>query len=263
MIDPETLIEWSLSGKSKFDSNAYNRFTKVISSCFPKTIDIFLQGSYANSTGVYGNSDVDIVAICKGYYIDSPYTYADLKRLKYDMYESIKRHSTFKLIMGKKTIKYKGSPKYSPVDILPCIPHISNKGELGITFYDYSRKVPIYNYPKQHIKNGIEKNKRTGESFKRTVRVFKCARNLLLEEGVIKEKSAPSYFVECLLYNVPDKCFDIDVIRGFNAVRHWLNENQFRIEQMTCQNGIQNMFNNYSGWNARDCINYINAINDL
>lgn len=39
------------------------------------------------------------------------------------------------------------------------------------------------------------------------VRCFKNARRHLIDLGVISGSLAPSYFVECLLYNIPDRAF--------------------------------------------------------
>ncbi len=94
MIPDSLLTEWSYSGKSEYDSNVYSRLRDVILSNFP-TEDIFLQGSYANSTGVYESSDVDIVVICAGYFLNSFNPYKDLKHLQCDLYDEIEGACNF------------------------------------------------------------------------------------------------------------------------------------------------------------------------
>ncbi len=259
MIDDEQIIEWSYSGKSEYDTNAYNRFQEVIINNFDVE-EIFLQGSYANSTGVFTSSDVDIVVICNGYYIDSYNRRTDLRRLKYDLYDAIEGSFNFHFKLGKKTIKYQGSPKYSPVDILPCIRYVNMNKDAGIAFYDHSRNTVIVNYPKQHRDNGTEKNKRTDGSYKKTVRVFKNLRDRLIDEGEIERKTVPSYHLECLLYNVPDGCYKGYVPDGFYSVLGWLDSNKGSASIFCCQNEIHRLFNSFNGWNLRDYYIFLNAI---
>ena len=259
MIPDELLIQWSLSGKSEFESNAYNRFREVITACFDVE-DIFLQGSYANSTEVFSSSDIDIVVVCRGPEYGTYRWESRLKKLKYQLYNSIKNYHNFRFDVGKKTIKYNGSSKYAPTDILPCISFTNKNEDQGIVFYDHRNHRLVFNYPKQHKANGIAKNQRTDGEFKRIVRVFKNLRDSLIEEGIIRENLAPSYFVECLLYNVPDYCYTPYIPDSFRNVVGWLLENKALLSQMKCQNGIQSLFNGYSGWALGNCYMFIDAI---
>ena len=259
MIDDVQLIEWSYSGKSEYDTKAYNRFREVVSNNFDIK-EIFLQGSYANSTGALTSSDVDIVTICNGYYINSYDRKTDLGQLKYDLYDAIEGFHNFHFELGKKTIKYLGSPKYSPVDILPCIHYTNRYGDSGIAFYDHSRNTVIFNYPKQHRENGMEKNKRTYGSYKKTVRVFKNLRDCLVDEGKIGASVAPSYFLECLLYNVPDYHYKEYVPDSFLVVLEWLISNKGNAHNFRCQNEIQYLFRTPNGWNLGDCYIFLDAI---
>ncbi len=63
----------------------------------------------------------------------------------------------------------------------------------------------IINYPEQQLKEGRDKNTRTGGAFKKSVRVLKRIENVLVAEGRYKELA--SYFVECLAFNCPDAAF--------------------------------------------------------
>ncbi len=256
MITEDILLDWSYSGKSRYDSNTYNRLSKVISDNF-QTEEIFLQGSYANSTCIHESSDVDIVVVCKGYYMESYKSESELKYLRTDLYNEIEGACNFHFKLDKKTIKYQGSLKYSQTDILPCIYYRSRYGPTGIAFYDYSENRYVVNYPKQHKENGIEKNKRTNDSYKRTVRIFKNLRDELIYEKMIGSKTAPSYFLECLLYNVPDYCFNDYAPNSFYNVLDWLLSNQWSFINMKCQNGIHYLFNDFNGWNLKDCRKFI------
>ena len=77
----------------------------------------------------------------------------------------------------------------------------------GMTFYALRDKRWVVNYPKEHYKNGASKSRRTGDRYKRTVRMFKNARNYLETNHAMSSKLVPSYFAECLLYNAPDTAF--------------------------------------------------------
>ncbi len=255
----ELLIDWSYSGKSESDTNAYNRFSEIIIKNFDVE-EIFLQGSYGNSTGVFASSDIDIVVVCNNYYMHSYNWKTDLKRLKYDLYYAIEGSNNFHFELGKKTIIYPGSPKYSPADILPCIRYTSRNGDEGIVFYDHSRKRYVVNYPKQHRDNGIDKNKRTGGSFKRVVRMFKSLRDYLIDEEELGKDAAPSYFLECLLYNVPDVCFSEYMPDCFDNVLGWLTVNYDYLAEVRCQNEIHKLFSTFNGWNLKDCYKFIKAI---
>jgi tRNA nucleotidyltransferase (CCA-adding enzyme) len=59
------LNTWSNQGATTTSSTAYNSVrTALLKSTSPlanRGVDIFLQGSYANATNIYGDSDIDVV----------------------------------------------------------------------------------------------------------------------------------------------------------------------------------------------------------
>jgi hypothetical protein len=76
----------------------------------------------------------------------------------------------------------------------------------GITFWT-TDGVQIINYPKHHSANASTKHQNTNMWFKPTVRVFKNMRNAMVAKGYLAEGIAPSYFLEGMLYNVPNDLF--------------------------------------------------------
>ncbi len=78
----------------------------------------------------------------------------------------------------------------------------------GIQLFDSSYNA-IVNYPKYHIDRGQAKNHalRTAGQYKATVRLLKNLRNYLVDNNLLADGIAPSYFLECALYNVPDAAF--------------------------------------------------------
>ena len=81
------------------------------------------------------------------------------------------------------------------------------------------------NYPKLHIRHGEEKNKgdRTGGWYKPSVRMFKNARRQIIGDDDNLRKQFPSYFVECLFYNVPDDNFGYSYQQTFTKALNFLS----------------------------------------
>jgi len=106
----------------------------------------------------------------------------------------------------------------------------------GISFDDSAGQT-IVNFPRQHIRNGEAKNaaNRTNGRYKQTIRMFKNARTCLVDRRMLTANAAPSYFVECLLYNVPDQLFAASRQQTFeNVWNHvW---SQLNVDAALCQN---------------------------
>lgn len=112
-------------------------------------------------------------------------------------------------LFAKSTIPSSGSRRSA--DILLVAPHrrytryVSEQDKSfveGVLFIT-SSGTRIINYPKQHSDNMTAKHQATTEWLKPTVRIFKNMRNRMIQEGLVKEGTAPSYFIEGLLHNVP------------------------------------------------------------
>ena len=70
-----------------------------------------------------------------------------------------------------------------------------------------SRKgASIINWPDQHYDNGVAKNARTRRSYKGCVRILKSVSNQMADDGIQSAKDAPSFLLECLIWNTPDNC---------------------------------------------------------
>ncbi|MBV9872123.1 MAG: hypothetical protein JO214_16025 [Frankiaceae bacterium] len=63
----------------------------------------------------------------------------------------------------------------------------------------------VINYPDQQLRNGIQKNKDTATRYKQLVRILKRLENDLVDAG--RMNALPSYFMECLMYRVPNDRF--------------------------------------------------------
>ena len=196
--------------------------------------EVYLQGSYANSTNVRFDSDVDIVVQLNGvFYSDKSQltegekllhqlAYSDSKYRFRQFKDDIFAALTAELGSGQahwndKCIDIDGNTYRSEADVVPCIQYKLYKRFIsydnqsfieGMKFFDTSNDREIVNFPKIHLKNCESKNTDTGEKFKDLVRIYKNMRNNLVDHSDLGDDIAPSYFIENLLYNCSSPCFD-------------------------------------------------------
>jgi hypothetical protein len=90
----------------------------------------------------------------------------------------------------------------------------------GVAFFSGGNRID--NFPKQHSANLTSKHQATKGNFKPMVRVFKNMRNTMIEKGLLAEGVAPSYFIEGMLWNVPDDKFIGDYQDMWVACFNWV-----------------------------------------
>jgi hypothetical protein len=92
----------------------------------------------------------------------------------------------------------------------------------GVCFLtsDWTR---IVNYPRQHSTNCTTKHQGTNGWFKPSVRILKNLRRCLVDDGKIETGTAPSYFLEGLLYNLPVQYFGSSYQETIGNALGWLN----------------------------------------
>lgn len=188
--------------------------------------DDYLQGSYANTTNIRGESDVDIVIECNSFY------YCDLTDAESEQLglgTGIGTLSEFRTEVikalnacyGEKYIDTSGanSIKILPsdtsnrlyADVVVCVSykryHNLKVIAEGITFWNQKNNIQITNYPKLHKSNGWTKNANCNDNYKPIVRMVKNARRCMIEGDAELRKRFSSYSVECLLYNVPNSYY--------------------------------------------------------
>ena len=237
MSIPESqLATWSASGAQKGSADTYASITSALQahdwSSNMKNYSVYLQGSYRNSTNIRGDSDVDvIVESLDMFYHDVPlheqarYGIVQSSFTWFEFRDEVKkalsnRYGALSVNQGSKCIKVTGHGNRLNADVIPCTTYRSySLGDAylyveGIAFLTNDR-TQIVNYPKLHLENGWGKNRNCDDNYKPNIRVFKNARNRAGSEF-------PSYFLECLLYNVPDYCFDSSYSKTFHDVLHYL-----------------------------------------
>lgn len=162
-----------------------------------------------------------------------------------------------------KSIKVKEDPPRLAADVVVCLTYrnytsYSSYVE-GITFWALQNKRQIINYPKKHYENGKAKDMDTSQRYKRTVMMFKNARNHLESERRIGADLAPSYFVECLVYNAPDYTFQPGFQNTYCAVVNWMRGAW--LDDMLCQNGQQRLFGQSpEQWDIEDAREFIGQL---
>jgi len=237
--------------------------------------EVYLQGSYKNDTNVRGNSDVDVVMQLNSAFLSNlsdnwnrhfRFTSAtyDWNEFRGDVLRALREYYGYsKVREGKKSLKVETS--YLPADVVVCVqyrkypkhPRSEDDFTEGITFWVPSESRWVINYPKLHYENGVRKNQSTNGRYKSTVRMFKNART-----NIAAADLAPSYFLECLLYNVPTDKFSSDFQRTFYSVIHWLSNADF--SQFICQNEQLPLFGNSpEQWSEDRARHFIKAMEYL
>ena len=217
---------------------------------------VYPQGSYANKTNISSASDVDmVIALKSAFYPDktelSPPEWEEYA--KYFERASITWHefrevvvaflrSHFFVTEGSKCVRVRSNFIRLPLDVLICLDHRyyqsfpSFAGQIfteGVQFYASGDR-KIVNYPKRHISACARKDNWTNGAYRRVVRIAKNARNKLSsEDGTgVGTDTAPSYFLESLLWNVPDERYGGNIENTYRQVVEWLNNDSSPLGQM-------------------------------
>jgi len=141
---------------------------------------------------------------------DATYTYADFKR---DVLSVLQGQYGAAVKAGDKAIAIdaNGSRRKSDVIVATQFRRYSkfrsaDNSEYveGICFFNAAGE-RIANYPRQHSANLTTKHQASSKWLKPVARVFKNMRSRMIDKGLIKAGIAPSYYIEGLLYNVPNE----------------------------------------------------------
>jgi hypothetical protein len=193
-----------------------------------RNIEVLGQGSYRNNTNVRLDSDVDVCVRCfDTVYQDytfapgasdveaglSPATYSH-RAFKDELEGAMRAYfGSGEVTRGNKVILIHENTYRISADVAPTFErrryHRNAQGALWYesgTMLLLDRGGAIENWPHQHYDSGVAKNARTSKRFKAIVRIIKRLRNLMQEAGTFVGP-APSYLLECLVWNAPDSCF--------------------------------------------------------
>ena len=212
--------------------------------------EVFLQGSYKNDTNLGGDSDVDVVvrlsSKLKPSVVDLTgerlqedgshrFVHGQWKSFRDEALKALRAKFGKAAKSSRKTLKVPKGKISADADLVVTVSHRE-----GIGFYLPDERRWVVSFPQQHHDRGLKKEKATNMRFKRTIRMFKAARNRLVEKGVLKKEDAPSYFIECLLYNVPDSFFTGQLATTYTGIIGWLKT--VKLKEFKCQNGQVDLF---------------------
>lgn len=192
-----------------------------------KEIRVFAQGSYAANTNVRLDSDVDVCVMCKDtFFFDLPqgrdirdygivpatFTFADYKTLLHSVF--LARFEEHGVTRGDKAFDIHSNTYRLDADAVPAFEYRyyydSNSTNFvsGIAFVCDRNGRRIYDYPERTLKNGRQKHDETNRRYKKVVRILKRLRNDMQDANVTAAKGVPSFLIENLVYDVPNKYFE-------------------------------------------------------
>lgn len=289
---PEAQLEtWSHQGSITQSAATYNTIKGVLESgespFSGHNCEVFLQGSYGNDTNIYAESDVDVVIVLRGIWHRDLSGLTAAERVAYEaaFVSGSYSWSAFKDDVAHwlaKTYPKKTTPRDKAIEIAAhgnrrksdvivamefrryrtFVSEYQQDFEEGICFWTGSG-TQIINYPKQHSKNLTTKHKATSSRFKPMVRVLKNLRGRLVSDGLLGDGDAPSYYLEGLLYNVPNTEFVASKHSTFFNVLKFLTEADR--SKFVCANRQYPLLHPSSPvtWRVDECDAFVNAAVEL
>lgn len=238
---------------------------------------VYAKGSYANNTNIRLDSDVDIAVQNQNclYYEYShcdPLPGADTVKYTGDWTPEAWRREVLAALRAAFPREVSGSGTVAitidehdgtrpDIDVVPSFnfvryhsadqSHSSTGSKVFLT-----SGAPITNFPDQQLQNGRTKNVQTNGAYKKYARALKSAENQLVKDGTIKAK--PSYFMECLAFNVPDHVLSSGATldAGFKATLIWLwtnlTDDNFVHEKWLEPNKLKYLFRSDAKWDRAD-----------
>ena len=249
-ISENQLRNWAQQGTTQPSAETYRIIKQVLEdqrAPFARSeFNVYLQGSYDNSTNVQVESDVDI-AICLSSifcsdtgdlndgeralynpnFMHNQYSFNEFKRQVSDWLRTNFGNS---VTVGNKAISVPGCNGRLNADVLTCVKHrhyYSNPLNGRPSFYDgicfwTAQGNKIVNYPRQHKDNCTMKHCSTHDRFKPNIRVLKNMRWAMVNNQYLGAGVAPSYFLEGMFYNVPNAYFTFSYQESLNSALSWL-----------------------------------------
>lgn len=287
-ISESQLETWAHQGSVTQSANTYATIRRALESndatYTSRDFAVFLQGSYGNDTNIYAESDVDVV-IC----LDATFYYSldDLTPSERAAFEAAYSggatytHAQFKahvlnalqdcfpgaITPGNKAIKITDGSNRRNADVVAAaqfrryrrfVTPSNATYDTGLCLFDAAGN-RIVNYPRQYSENCTAKHQGTNGWFKPTVRILKNIRGALVDEGVVNKKIAPSYFLEGLLYNVPNEHFGGSYENTMVASINWIlgaDRSQF-----VCPNDQYYLLRDSAEtWLPANCDRFLNAL---
>jgi len=245
----------------------------------PRPFEIFGQGSRVNNTYLEQSSDIDLVLMLKTPFVSNVESLEEAGRYDWaDFRDDVLTvlGESYTVRMGRRcaNVDAPDSLFAEMVDILVATEYRlypasgGEDYEQGVFFRDREGR-SIVNFPKQHRRNGDAKDLRTGGRFKQVVRAAKTIRRQAERERLIAAGTAPSYLLECLLYNVPDHVYRTPSVEAaYRGSLAWLRrchrEDPVSFAELPCQNGINRLFGaGPDQWQAGDAGRIVDVLPEI
>ncbi|MXY93034.1 MAG: nucleotidyltransferase [Caldilineaceae bacterium SB0664_bin_27] len=234
--------------------------------------EVFLQGSYKNDTNLGQESDVDVVvrlnhrlrprvAKLSGQQLQEDPSHHGA----YQKWKSFRDHALKALRVSfgnaaksdRKTLKVPKGKIPADADLV-----VTLRYREGIAFYLPDERRWVVSFPQQHHARGVRKERAASNRFKRTIRMFKAARNRLVETKALTKDDAPSYFIECLLYNVPEYLFAPKLAPTYTGIVGWLRT--VKLNDFKCQSGQAELLGSgREQWSEKKARVFVKALQSL
>lgn len=254
----------------------------------------YLQGSYANDTIVHGSSDVDILVRMDNPYnanktrlpsrlrqryqneasfYTENYSLTDFQNDVFDELQDIYDPSAVEQMEKAVVIDASECQLSLSADVVPCQQHRIYKTFNGDqndedTFYQGIRfettdGTEVVSFPQRHMDRGQKMNEDCDGNYKETVRIFKNARDYLISLNQLQKGDAQSYYVECLLYNVPaEKFHTSDLQERYADIAVFLRNTGFR--SFEARHGLENLFGRgETQWSTRKAMQFVEQLHWL
>ena len=290
MAIPNSQLEtWSHQGSITQSSDTYQTIRTALMDAkavyASQFFTVFLQGSYGNATNIYAESDVDTVirlesifhgdvtalspedqqAYHAGFGGPPSYTFAEFKQGVVTRLNNAFGSSD--VTQGNKAIAIKASGSRRSADVIACYEYrrytrfksLTDQAYVSGIIFSSSWSGDIINYPKQHAENCTVKHQATSTWFKPMVRIVKNMRKKLVNDGEISNDVAPSYFIEGMLYSVPNGKYGTSYEDTFVNSISWLLEADRT--KLTCAHEQYWLLGNSNvQWNSTKCDQFLNAL---
>ncbi len=285
MAIPETQLDtWSHQGSITNSANTGNSVKTAIESYtgFPEEVKfkVYLQGSYKNDTNIYGESDVDVVVELTSSFQNNLNDEQDkalgITRSSYSLSDFrsdvdsclAEYYKGTGLTFGNKVVKIPSSSNRLDADVLICCQYrlyyqlASDKYHTGITFKTRNTHETVINFPVKHSDNATIKHQATNSWFKPTVRIFKNMRKHMTANMGFNKSIAPSYFIECLIANIPNNQFGTNYQTTVINCHNYLTLNS--MDDFMCLNKIRPLWGDSNeNWNQDDAKYFLEQIEQL
>ena len=274
-IPERTLSRWSHHEAAKAFKQAHVHIRQALDAhkgLWQFKYEVFLQGSYKNDTNLGGDSDVDVVvqlssklkpavADLTGERLKEDdshkFVHGQWKSFRDEALKALRTRFGTAATSGRKTLKVPKGKIPADADLVVTVSHKD-----GIGFFLSDERRWVVSFPQQHYNRGLRKERAASMRLKRTIRMFKAARKGLVEKGLLKKDDAPSYFIECLLYNVPDSMFKSELAPTYSGIVDWLKKAQ--LKEFVCQNGQVPLFGRgREQWTVQKAQGFVKALQGL